>query len=177
MKNIEKTLYTETTITPEGELVSAKMVTKSTEPEYVKLYIDCVFTLKGLRKGLNPIFLAFLPYMSYADICGIGGGQIIFVNKTMKETIAKKLNIGLVSVNNAITAFVKNDIFKRISNSTYQVNPNIVGKGEWKDIKSIRATFDFGTKDIVAEIIKDENETVTMPKEQLTFEDLQGVTE
>lgn len=177
MKNVEKTLYTETTITPEGELVSAKMVTKSAEPEYVKLYIDCVFTLKGLRKGLNPIFLAFLPFMTYADINGTEGGQLIFVNKTMKESIAKQLNIGLDSINKALTAFVKSGIFRRIAPSTYQINPHIVGKGTWKDIKNIRATFDFGTKDIVAEIIKDENETVTMPKEQLTFEDLQGVTE
>ena len=76
---LEKKVFEEHVITQEGEVVQSKTVYKTqTEPEYVKLYIDCILTIKGLRKGLNPIFLAFLPYMSYADINGQGGGQVDF---------------------------------------------------------------------------------------------------
>lgn len=153
----EKKVYESHIINQEGEVLESKVVYKTqTEPEYVKLYIDCILTIKGLRKGLNPIFLAFLPYMSYADINGQDGGQIIFVNKAMKTVIAQKLNLGIDSINKALSEFTKAGIFKRLTVGTYQVNPNIVGKGEWKDIKNIRATFDFAKKEVVADIVKRE---------------------
>lgn len=158
---LDKKVFEEHVITQEGELVEAKTVYKTqTEPEYVKLYIDCLLTIKGLRKGLNSIFLAFLPYMSYADINGQGGGQIIFVNKAMKELIAKQLNLGIDSINKALSQFTKAGIFKRLTVGTYQVNPNIVGKGEWKDIKNIRATFDFAKKEVIADIVKIEEDRI-----------------
>ena len=168
---LDKKVFEEHVITDEGEVVSSKTVYKTqTEPEYVKLYIDCVLTVKGLRKGLNPIFLAFLPYMSYADINGQGGGQVIFVNKAMKDIIAQKLNLGIDSINKALSEFTKAGLFKRLTVGTYQVNPNIVGKGEWKDIKNIRATFDFGSKDIVADIVKAEEENMTENQQRLEDE-------
>lgn len=167
----EKKVFEEHVITDEGEVISSKTVYKTqTEPEYVKLYIDCVLTVKGLRKGLNPIFLAFLPYMSYADINGQGGGQVIFVNKAMKDIIAKKLNLGIDSINKALSEFTKAGLFKRLTVGTYQVNPNIVGKGEWKDIKNIRASFDFGNRDILADIVRAEEEDMTENQSQLELE-------
>lgn len=168
---LDKKVFEEHVITDEGEVVSSKTVYKTqTEPEYVKLYIDCVLTVKGLRKGLNPIFLAFLPYMSYADINGQGGGQVIFVNKAMKDIIAQKLNLGIDSINKALSEFTKAGLFKRLTVGTYQVNPNIVGKGEWKDIKNIRATFDFGSRDIVADIVRAEEEDMTENQQRLENE-------
>lgn len=168
---LDKKVFEEHVITDEGEVVSSKTVYKTqTEPEYVKLYIDCVLTVKGLRKGLNPIFLAFLPYMSYADINGQGGGQVIFVNKAMKDIIAQKLNLGIDSINKALSEFTKAGLFKRLTVGTYQVNPNIVGKGEWKDIKNIRATFDFGSRDIVADIVRAEEEDMTENQQRLEDE-------
>lgn len=168
---LEKKVFEEHVITQEGEVVQSKTVYKTqTEPEYVKLYIDCILTVKGLRKGLNPIFLAFLPYMSYADINGQGGGQVIFVNKAMKDIIAKSLNLGIDSINKALSEFTKAGIFKRLTVGTYQVNPNIVGKGEWKDIKNIRATFDFAAREVVADIVKAEEEDMTANQQRLEDE-------
>ena len=168
---LDKKVFEEHVITQEGEVVQSKTVYKTqTEPEYVKLYIDCILTVKGLRKGLNPIFLAFLPYMSYADINGQGGGQVIFVNKAMKDIIAKSLNLGIDSINKALSEFTKAGIFKRLTVGTYQVNPNIVGKGEWRDIKNIRATFDFATREVVADIVKAEEEDMTANQQRLEDE-------
>ena len=175
---LEKKVFEEHVITQEGEVVQSKTVYKTqTEPEYVKLYIDCILTIKGLRKGLNPIFLAFLPYMSYADINGQGGGQVIFVNKAMKDIIAKQLNLGIDSINKALSEFTKAGMFKRLTVGTYQVNPNIVGKGEWKDIKNIRATFDFGSREVVAEIVKAEEECMTENQQRLSEEFQQTVAQ
>lgn len=167
-QKVDKAVYTEVIATTEGEVVSSKTVYKTqSEPDFIKLYIDCVFTVKGVRKGINPIFLAFLEHMSYADVNDENGGQIIYVNKAMKMSIAKKLGLGIDSINKGLSELTKHGLFKRIDVATYQVNPNIVGRGEWKDIKNIRATFDFGSKDIVAEIVKAEEENMTENQEQL----------
>jgi hypothetical protein len=120
---------------------------KLPEPNWKKYYTKII---------KEHIFLAFLPYMSYADANSENGGQVLFINKAMKNIIAKKLNIGLESINKAISEFTKAGLFKRLAVGMYQINPNIVGRGEWKDIKNIRATFDFASKEIVADIIKNE---------------------
>ena len=167
----DKKVFEEHIVTEEGEVVSSKTAYKTQdEPDFVKLYIDCVFTVKGVKKGFNPIFVAFLEYMSYSDVNGDFGGQLIFVNKAMKAAIAKKVGLSIVSVNNAITDFVKKGLFKRVDVGTYQVNPNIVGRGKWSDIKNIRATFDFGCKDIVADIVKAEEDDMTANQQRLAEE-------
>ena len=129
------------------------MIKGTAEPDYIKLYIDCVFTMKGLRKGLNPIFLAFIKHMTYADIEGEYGGQIIYTNMALKKSIANQLGLGIDSINKALSEFVKAGIFKRVAVATYQVNPSIVGKGEWKDIKNIIATFDFADNSVKAQFV------------------------
>lgn len=170
-QRIDKQVYTEVVATTEGEVVSHKTVYKNTsEPDFVKLYVDCVFTVKGVKKGFNPIFVAFLEYMSYSDANSPYGGQIIYVNKAMKATIANKVGLSIASVNSAITDFVKKGLFKRVDVGTYQVNPNIVGLGSWADIKNIRATFDFGNGEVVADIVKEEEESMTENQQRLENE-------
>lgn len=168
----DKALYQEVVLDQEtGEVTRHKTVYKAAdEPDFVKLYIDCVLTLKGLKKGLNPILLGFLRFMSYADINGIEGGQIIFVNKMMKQTIADSLGVTVKRIDQAITEFVKGGIFKRIAVGTYQVNPNLVGKGEWKDIKNIRATFDFGNREVMSAVVETEEACMTENQQRLEDE-------
>ena len=149
-------IYEKVVTTPEGELVRHEAVYTSKEPDFIKVYLDRLLTFKGVRKGLNPILLQFLSYMTYADSESAEGGQLIIINKYVKETIAKKLNLGIESVNKALTELTKAGIFRRVSSGTYQANPNLFGRGEWKDIKNIRAVFDFAEQNINAEIIKEE---------------------
>ena len=175
-QRLDKQVYNEVVMTEDGEVTSSKTVYKSmTEPDFIKLYIGCVFTVKGVKKGFNPIFIAFLEYMSYADSDGDYGGQLIYVNKAMKNAIAKKTGLSVTSVNMAITDFVKKGLFKRVDVGTYQVNPNIVGRGDWKDIKNIRATFDFASKEIVADIVKNEEESMSNHQEMLEDEYLKAI--
>lgn len=161
MKNNDKITYMQTKETYDfatGEMTSEERITSiklATEPNYIKLYIDCLLTFKELSKSLNPILLEFLKYMSYASTADNFGGQVIYVNAQMKRNIASSQKVTVKRVDQAITHFVKANIFKRIATATYQVNPNMFGRGEWKDIKNIKANFDFNTGDIEAEIIKD----------------------
>ena len=133
---------------------------RGAEPPFIKLYLDCLCNFKGLSKSLNPILLEFLKYMTYANTAETTGGQIIYLNAALKKQIALNTGKTVKRIEQALTEFVKTGIFKRIATGTYQVNAELFGKGEWKDIKNIRATFDFGNGTIETEIIKNEEEVV-----------------
>lgn len=153
----DKVTYVHQIINEDGEIVEKETTyRRSAEPPFIKLYIDCLCNFKGLSTSLNPILLEFLKYMTYANIDAPHGGQIIYMNKAMKEEVAKKVGKTLKRVEQALTDFVKSGIFIRIATGTYQVNADLFGKGDWKDIKNIRATFNFADGTVTAEIEKED---------------------
>ena len=120
-----------------------------------------------MQISFNPILIEFLKNASYADIDSDNGGQVIYMNKMLKENIAKKCNVSLKRVEQAITEFVKKGIMRRIGVGTYQFNPNLFGFGRWSDIYNIRAVFDFGTGQAVAQIVKNEEEQMNEATEKI----------
>lgn len=171
MKKQDKTVYNRTVIDNDtGEVLNQEIVYKqSPEPNFIKLYLDCLCSFKGISKSLNPILLELLQHMSFASLQDPEGGQIIYLNAELKRRIAKSTNKTVKRIEQALTDFVKANVLKRIAVGTYQVNANLFGRGEWKDIKNIRAKFDFANGIIDAEIIKtNEQEIQKAPSERLT---------
>lgn len=160
MKTEDKSTYVRTVVDHiSGEIIEEEWIHKrGSEPPFIKLYLDCLCDFKGLSKSLNPILLEFLKYMTYANTDDPNGGQIIYLNAALKKNIANATGKTVKRIEQAITDFVKTGVFSRIATSTYQVNADLFGKGDWKDIKNIRATFDFGKGTIETEIIKDDEE-------------------
>lgn len=141
--------FTSGEITEQQEITHIK---KSVEPNYIKLYINTLLTFKDLPKSLNPILIELLGYMSYANSEDKNGGQKIYINASMKKEIMEKLGLKMNTIDKALGNFVKSNIFKRIDIGVYQVNPHLFGKGEWREISSIRANFDFNTGEAIATI-------------------------
>lgn len=171
MKKQDKTVYNRTIVDNDtGEVLNQEIVYKqSPEPSFIKLYLDCLCSFKGISKSLNPILIELLQHMSFASLQDPEGGQIIYLNAELKRRIAKNTNKTVKRIEQALTDFVKANVLKRIAIGTYQVNANLFGRGEWKDIKNIRAKFDFANGTIDAEIIKtDEQEIQKTPSERLT---------
>lgn len=143
-----------------GEVIEQEFIYKrGSEPPFIKLYLDCLCDFKGLSKSLNLILLELLKYMTYANTSDPNGGQIIYLNAALKKNIALAAGKTVKRVEQAITDFVKTGIFARIATGTYQVNAELFGKGDWKDIKNIRATFDFARGTVETEIITEEQKT------------------
>jgi hypothetical protein len=141
-----------------GEIKQEEKVTQARlpkEPDFVKLYLNTILTFKEVSTKLNPVLLSFLRHMSYAH-----DNQVIYVNAHMKQEIADENNLKIDRINQALKEFVKANIFRRIGRGTYQVNPHIFGKGEWKDIQRIRAFFDFNSGEVKAIIEKLEDRLV-----------------
>ena len=116
------------------------------EPEYVKVYLDTILYLKDLPKGFNSILLAFLRHMTYANFHNREKGQIIYVNASMKKSIANDLGVSVARINQALTEFTKGEIFYRVDTGTYKVNAHLFGKGDWQDIKEIRMQVNFNAE-------------------------------
>ncbi len=158
LKTQDKVTYERTVVDYEnGTVIEQEFIHKrGAEPPFIKLYLDCLCDFKGLSKSLNPILLEFLKYMTYANTSDPNGGQIIYLNAALKKNIAIATGKTVKRVEQAITDFVKTGVFARIATGTYQVNAELFGKGDWKDIKNIRATFDFAKGTVETEIIKDD---------------------
>lgn len=132
-----------------GEILLQKdQFVVAVEPSYVKLYLDCLATFKGLRRGVSPFLLELLKYMTYASATAEEGGQIITISKWHRDQIAKKLGISDSMITKHLTQLVQAGILKRIANTVYQANPMIFGRGDWRDIQHLRATFDFVSGDV-----------------------------
>lgn len=112
----------------------------SSEPNFIKLYLDDILYLSDLPKGLNSVLYNLLKRMGY-------GNQII-VNISVKRQIATELNLAVATINNTITKLVKGDILIREDVGMYTVNPHLFGKGQWKDIARLRlnVTYDINGK-------------------------------
>ena len=123
------------------------------EPEYIKLYLKDVLYLSDLPKGLNSVLYAFLKRMSY-------GNQLV-LNASLKRQIAKELGLGMSSINNAVSKFVKGNLLIREDVGLYRVNPHLFGKGDWKEIAKIRltVTYDMDGRTLMAEVDRTSDES------------------
>ncbi|MBR6984321.1 MAG: hypothetical protein IKH75_12510 [Ruminococcus sp.] len=147
-----------------GEVASKKTTTQrdtviAVEPNYVKLYLDCLATYYSVPVSSSPILLALLSIATYANK---ENGLIIFLNKMLKENIAKQCNVSLTRVEHAITDFVKHKYIYRLGTGTYQLNAELFGKGEWKNIsniQNIQAKYTFGKNGTVIMVSEDDNNT------------------
>lgn len=109
------------------------------EPPYVKMYLDTVLYLKDLPKGYNPVLMAILKRLPWAN-----QDQDIAINAGMKRKMANEIGCSVSRINNAITDFVKGEVLYRVDTGVYRVNPYLFGRGDWNDIARLRleVTFD-----------------------------------
>lgn len=168
-ENTKKTIFESIITVTDEDGVIREQKTESvgiseSEPDYVKLYLDCLCTFKGLSTALSPVLIAFCHFMTWAD--SEHQKQLIFTNSYVKEQVAAMTGLKIDRVNKALKSIVDAGIFVRIPKrrGVYEVNPFIIAKGKWSDIKKLRANFDFVNGTITPEIeTKEDDQT-----EQLT---------
>lgn len=128
-----------------GEIVhntSYSITAVNNEEDYIKVYryLNTVFAFKGIEKKLIPTLMEICNYMTFAD-----RGQEVILIKQIKEKISESLGIGIPEIDKHIRALKKADVLRPTARSVYAVNPFIVGRGKWSDIKELRAQFDYNS--------------------------------
>lgn len=110
------------------------------EEDYIKVYryLNTVFGFKGIERKLIPTLMEICNYMTFAD-----KGQEVILIKPVKEKMSEALGIGIPEIDKHIRALKKADVLRPTGRSIYAVNPFIIGRGKWSDIKELRAQFDY----------------------------------
>lgn len=113
--------------------VETTVFTSEREPNYVKIYLNQIAKLAEIKGWTANILYELIGDTKYAN-----EGQMIVINAGYKELIAEKLDIKTQSVTNAINELKKKGILFKKKNGVFMLNPQIFGKGEWKDVKKLR---------------------------------------
>lgn len=125
------------------------------EPDYVKIYIGTQLSLRMLDSGLAPLVIAFCPFMTYANDSTYT--HMIVMTDTVFESVSAYLGISKGRAKQHVRTLVDAGIFipiyKRVEvdgvvtqkkrRGQYFVNPWVIAKGSWKDIKKLQQTVDF----------------------------------
>jgi len=148
-KVILKKEHTETRDAITGEVTERSIthtVKVEQEPSFIKLYIKDMCKLNDVPKNANKILIALLEYVNY--------NNEIILSAGLKKRIAKELEITPPSLNNGISRLVKSELICSVERGIYLLNPNMFGKGKWKDIKELQITWDYSNKGRVLEEVK-----------------------
>lgn len=135
-----------------GEILTQKSYINSVldkEPDFVKLYLKDVIRLKDLPKNSENVLNLLLKSMSYKNI--------IPAYAPIKRMICSELNIPMNTLNKSIDNLYKSGILIRVERGIYMADPDLFGKGEWKDVKNLRLVIEYkkdGTKHISGERIE-----------------------
>lgn len=117
------------------ELAEFKRVKKTKEGDFIKLYLEDICYLHNLQANQHEILYHLLKRMSYDNL--------IVINKAIKEIIAKDTGKAVSTINNAISAYVKESILIRKDRGLYLANPYLFGKGKFEDIQKIRMQLEY----------------------------------
>lgn len=146
--------------TDTGELtrVIAQDAYVGKEPDYVKIYTDCMLVFNNINPSLSPFIIAFSRWMTYANFSQEEYRCTVQTNEIVRRDVANYVGVSDRRVKQAIKELVDAEIFIPLAidgqkkRGIYFVNPWVVGKGEWKDIRQLRGQFEFisGAKSVVA---------------------------
>ena len=115
--------------------------TFSNEPPYVKFYLHDILYLSDLPKTHDKILLSLLKKASWANA---EYGMVFTLSAGLKRMMAKELNFkNARTINNALSDFVKADIFKRLEVGVYQLNPYLFGRGNWQNVEKLRMEIEY----------------------------------
>ncbi len=138
--------------TVHGEIVSSvrqQIGAFEKEPPYVKLYLEDIGRLNNLsgseQKVLNELVLS------------MGYNNVVPSYKPVKEMIAAKIGMQYNTLDKAIKELNRKGILIRKARGLYIMDPNLFGRGQWKDVQKIRMIIEYGTdgtKKINTEISK-----------------------
>lgn len=166
VKHVGRTEYNVETGEIKRVLTEEQIGVVDSEPDYIKLYINTQLTLQNIDLSLAPAIIAFGPYITYAN--NEKYQHMVRTDNFTRDGVANALGVSPKRVEQLIKQLVEVGIFipievRKVNNDglikvtkrrgMYFVNPFVVAKGSWADIKKLRMAIDFceGTSSYVIE--------------------------
>jgi hypothetical protein len=121
-----------------GEILSRtsnviELKTLPKEPDYIKLYVEDIGRLHGLKPQTREVLL----YVAAAS----GYDGVATISARRKAAIAHTVGTTVHVVSNALTECCKAGLLRRIAQSEYEPNPHLFARGSWAEIRERRASF------------------------------------
>lgn len=114
-------------------------VPPSPEPDHVKIYAPAITPINSLTPSQRRVLYAILSEASSAK-----NGMRVAITAGSKRLMCQKHGIGSPqTIANALSKMAKAGILIRIETGIYMLNPYLFGKGEWRDIASLRHSVDY----------------------------------
>lgn len=157
-------------VSTDGEIVNEDTEVQSKigkEPPFIKVYTDCMLVLNNVDVALSGPLIAFGNHMTFANDKSLAFRHVVRTDSMVRNDVAHRCGVSDEMVKKWIKKFVEAEIFIPIiengkrKRGVYYVNPWVIGKGEWKDIKKLRGEFVLSNdmSKIGSCIIDDENQT------------------
>lgn len=101
------------------------------EGEFIKVYFGNIRSLCSLPSTAVALLVELASRMSYANLNDNEnyGGQVVAIRKDIRALICDELNIKERAFYNNIKKLIDEGFIKEVAKSTYQINPNIMGRG------------------------------------------------
>jgi hypothetical protein len=103
------------------------------EPPFIKLYLDDVNRLYELPNNSTALLYELIKRLDYDGF--------ITLNSTTKKMIGQRAGVSTGHIDNYLSKLVKKDIFRREGRGTYAPNPDIFGRGDWREIYKKRSAW------------------------------------
>lgn len=119
------------------------------EPNYIKIYTDCMLVFNDIDVALSPYIIAFGAHMTYANSDRNDYRCTVRTDELTRSDVATRLGVSDQRVKQAIKTLIDAGIFIPIEingkkkRGIYYVNPWVIGKGDWRDIRQLRGEFEF----------------------------------
>jgi hypothetical protein len=133
-KKIQYIREVEVVDTSTGEIVTKttdQIIQIPSEPPFIKFYIDDVSHLHNITDTGKNVLFEVLRLMAY-------GNNEIIIPPAIRKRLAAKLGLSINSFNNQFSKIVSSGIIFKVEDSVYQANPNLFGRGSWKDNYNLR---------------------------------------
>lgn len=103
------------------------------EPAYIKLYVDDI----GKLHGLKPMTREVLLYVA----ASMGFDGVATLTSRRRAQIALTVGTSLQVVKNCLLECVKAGLLRHVGRSEYEPNPALFGRGNWAEIRERRERF------------------------------------
>lgn len=145
-----------------GEVIKTETNTTMrfpSEPEFIKLYVKDILYLSDMPQACNKVLLSLLAKAKYADKTTINsadsGGLVVSMSGYDRKQLMQETGfVRMSSFNNILAQLVKGKLLIRLGTGTYQLNPYLFGKGNWRDIQELRmkVTYNLSGKTFKTEV-------------------------
>lgn len=144
-----------------SEIIKTNEITKSDEPDYIKLYTKVWCEFNDIPTIYRNLFLLLASNMTYANTNDKEGGQLVNAGEPLKSMILKELKWKERNYYKGLKTLCETKAIKKIMKGVYQINPSYAARGSWfynartdsGGIKDLKATFDFINKTVSTEIV------------------------